>query len=247
MMTVEQHDAILRDIEALFRGRLEKDRAGAVVDHVKDCDRCERVYQRYADAEGALFRDKKSELNLFAKNRVAARLFDTAPKPRPRFVPKLVAGMTAAAAFALMAIVFVPQSQYTARGNDEALAPETTLRVLAVTKDLQVVDLAGGDVKITQGDRLKLLYDSGARHRFGTVAIVHESGRVLADITAKNIDADVVDRPFGAMIPVDNWPKGQVAFIMRLSIEPQPSVTDFGATAKDEPGDAIRVLKVRVD
>lgn len=73
------HDIWLERIDDLFSGRLSPATATDLYAHIKSCERCERTFERFAEAERALFSspahpDRDRALTPFALDRVRERL-----------------------------------------------------------------------------------------------------------------------------------------------------------------------------
>jgi hypothetical protein len=238
------HDETIGAIEQLFRGRLASGKADEVSAHVRECEACDRVYQRYAEAERALFeKTPHAEFPAFAQQRVAARLFKepgVAPKRLPKF---LISTATAGALAALALVLFIPRGDFAPRGDQQRLAPSSTLRALAL-RDEGVVDLASAPLR--RGDRLKLLADTGPEQRWASAIIVAEDGRVFATIEPAEIGPNAADAPLGSSILVDDtWPKGQSKIILRLA--PDPAKPEPNAEASDRGAISVRILEVRIE
>lgn len=243
------HDETIGAIEELFRGSLSKERANEVSAHVLSCDRCERVYQRYADAERALFAEtNKNVLTPFAQDRVRARLFGDAP-PKKSKVPSFLLSSAVTVALACVLAIFIipPQPELMSRGtNAETLAPESKLRALVLVpkgEAFEVIDLAAGDRGLQNGDRLKILADSSAQQRFASAIIAGENGRVLAELQPVEIGPNAKDAAVGETITVAGWPP-EVKIVLRLGADQKRAGADDAA--KDEGSESVRVLKVRV-
>lgn len=245
------HDETIGAIEELFRGSLSKERADEVSAHVLSCDRCERVYQRYADAERALFaQNQEKGLTPFAQDRVRARLFGDAP-PQKSKVPGFLLSTAATIALACVLAIFVmpqtPPEEFGSRGaGAETLAPESKLRALVLVpkgEGIEVVDLAAGAHVLQKGDRLKLLADSSAAQRFASAVVAAEEGRVLAEVEPVEIGANAKDAAVGPTITVADWPPA-VKIVLRLGADQKRAVAND--TARDQGAESVRVLKLRV-
>lgn len=247
-MSERIHDETIAAIDDLFRGKLSAERTKEVSLHVESCAECERAYQRYADAERAMF-TKDAPLTPFASDRIQARLFG-APKPKVSVLPRFVPALVAAAAAAALAIAFIPRDQFTRRGDPQkTLAPESTLRALALENNggvVGVVDLGAGDKPLAKGDKVKLLADTSKDQHFASAVIVAANGKVIAEVAPIEIGPNADDAPIASSMLVDDtWPEGQVKIVLELS--PTAKRADPDATAHDDGAESVRVLNIKVE
>ena len=247
-MSERIHDETIAAIEDLFRGKLSAERTKEVSSHVESCAECERVYQRYADAERAMF-TKDAPLTPFASDRIQARLFG-APKPKASVLPRFAPVLAAVAAAVLAAIIYLPTDQLTARGGDtKTLAPESTLRALALQNNggvVGVVDLGAGDKPLAKGDKVKLLADTSKDQHFASAVIVGANGKVIAEVAPIEIGPNADDAPIASSMLVDDtWPEGQVKIVLELA--PTAKKADPDAIAHDDGAESVRVLEIKVE
>jgi hypothetical protein len=246
---VEDHDRHVEDwypkIESLFVGRLALHRIDELYTHVKGCDRCERVFNRFASAEKRLFGRPKA-ISPFAAERVRGRLFHRDGAPRAR-LPVLGFVSAVVASIALLA-VFVPRAfqasnEFGSRGANEAnaIADDASFRALAVSLDakgsLEVRDLASGRQTLAPSTRVKLVYSNFGAYAYASVAVIDSSGSTIVAVPPMPIDRNVVDAELGRAIAIpDDAAKGPIEIVARFSTTPGPASKD----------DLVRVVKAEI-
>jgi hypothetical protein len=250
---VEEHqqhaDAWFAKIESLFKGKLDGEKAVELYAHVKSCDRCEKVFNRFATAEKALFGEKHA-MPSFASDRVASRLFVDAKKPGAR--PAII-GIAFASALSLMLLVgIVPRTteraeEFRARsGSTAGVKTDAMLRAFAVALgsdgELDVRDLASSQSKPKVGDRIKLLYSNFGPYSYASAVIIDAGGKTIARIAPALIDRNVEDTDLAPAIPLpDDVTAGPMKIIVVFSTNANGAA---GAGSPSEPASADRIVRV---
>jgi hypothetical protein len=257
-MSLNTHPGIEGKIERLFQGKLPDDQARELVTHLRDCQPCLRLYERFAGAEKAMFvaEGKRSpDLNPYQEARVSQRLFATTPA-KPRWSPKLLwsTGLLASALSALLLVsvtnrAHTPTETFGARGGGvpEKKAPDVSFRALRLRQApdgrIEVSDLASGLEGVRPGDRIKLLYTNFGKDRFAEVAALGAGGRVLPLAGQTEVRSDAEDQVFGDSIVVSTeWPSGPIRIVARFSETP----TENQAWT-EEGGQLVRSVDTHVD
>jgi hypothetical protein len=195
--------------------------------HVRDCETCERVYERYAAAEAALYpRSADRPTHAGQVDRVAQRLFareaPAGAAGRERGARWAVGGALAAAA-AVAIVVAAPGSgprDVTGAGPDDglrsrqggvaAVAPDASLRALRVRpgeSGPQVTDLGSG-AAVRAGDRVALLYTNLGDLDRVAIDRVTPDGSTTSVVEMTDIRADVEDERLKTLVVTEDWAEG---------------------------------------
>jgi hypothetical protein len=219
-MTVS-HERCVGLIEREFeRGGLSPDESARMREHLRDCETCERVYTRYAQAEAALH-PRPADASPAQIDRVARRLFGDAP-PRRR-APRAWVGLGAAVLAGVVAIVVTagPSTSgdlQSRQGVAEDVDPSVGLRALRLrsTPEGVAVDDVGGGGAVEAGDRIALTYSDFVGHdRLEVVRVGPDGARVfVAAVEAPTTGRDDVRI---AVVTVDGaWAPGRHRFEARF-------------------------------
>lgn len=216
-MNEAQHAHFEGQLRDLFARGLSPEAQTVLRAHVRSCPRCERLYERYSEAERGLHGQTQAPLTRAALDRVASTLFVPETPPVTSRLRPLALGLSAASAILLAGVILKPTPVDTsglhARGSAQApTQPGVGLRALRLVRDgerVQVQDLGSGHAHLKVGDELVLLYVNlvGA----STVQVyLHPAGqdpRLL--VPRRPIERDVQDARLGAPIVVtEGWPAG---------------------------------------
>lgn len=243
MAPSDSHLISLDEISEFFHGRLGAARASEIRDHIRGCQQCDRLYERMALAEKALYKaGPKAAPPSF--QRVSARLFEDAPAKRAALDWRPALGVLVAVSAALMLFVTVSQprsDEFASRGIQAKLTSELGLRALRVRRGgpegrIELRDTA--EVPLRPSDELKLLYSS-AHYRYVSVYLAQD-GAILEAIEQIEIK-DAVNAKLPGTIRIGSSPAKNTRLIAVFhngrAVPPTPSVT-----AMDGPKSAIRVL-----
>lgn len=204
--------------------------------HVRECESCERLYERYAQAEAALHVGSTGKAtNAGQLDRVAGRLFDPAPATRRGNRP-VWAGLSAfaAATAALVIAVAVPGPEAgpgprpgsgdelrSRSGSSAQVAPDLGLRVLRARADGPSVDVrdvtAVGSVRV--GDRVAILVTNLANAAQVQIDLMGSDGVIETLVASQPIASDVEDERVGTLAVDDDWPSGPVVLRARFQLE----------------------------
>src|SRR5688572_15929882 len=174
-----------------------------LLEHVRECRSCGRLYQRHAEAERALC--GSPDLSLLQRERIEGRLIKAKPK-RSMVLPFAIP--IAAAAVALLFFV-APADEFTPRG-DRKLSASVELRALAIEPKREGgFDVnAASDRTLNRGDHLRLIYDNRSELDRITVEITGEGGRVT--LLENHPISRAEEAKLADPIAVGDWPAGDV-------------------------------------
>lgn len=224
MMKID-HDRCQELIDQSFRrGGLRAPDREAMRRHVRECEPCERTYERYAAAERVLYAGhQKTGTNPGQLDRVADRLFERPPRSRTTWLPAVVAAgglaTTAAVLLSISAPSTRPEPGLRARqGEASAVAPTLGLRALRVRLDgtgPQVSDLATTG-RVQRGDRVAVLYTNLAA--FERVSLERRAGEdpPVVMIPMTEVETRVEDERLVTLEVDERWPSGPVTLRARF-------------------------------
>lgn len=209
-----EHRKIERMIETEFTGGLPPEEGRRLADHLRGCDACAKVYERWSQAERAMT-PSAPVLTRGQADRVASRLFaGTLPKPRRGF---LSVGVFAATAAAAVLLVVVPSTQeLQPRGGVEVVDPRVSLRALRIRRVGGDLQAAGADQGLAPGDHLRLLYTAPAGVDGARVTLTDGANRVHLLFEGRIEPA--IDGKLGAPMKVDHaWAPGEIRITASFS------------------------------
>lgn len=222
------HQECERLIDQEFRsGDASAEQTEAMRAHIRECEACARVYERYARAETALFKSTpNSGLSAGQVDRVASRLFAAPAPPRSR---RWAWGGTLAAVTAVAVVAVLPAEEddglRSRQGSITADAP-VGIRALRLRSDpsgVSVTDLGTGG-RVRHGDRIAIMY----AHRDGftalTVRRLGPEGAIERLGTAAPLPLDTVDERLTVTTVDATWAKGTHVFEARFVGEELPVI-----------------------
>ena len=229
-----------REFESMIEQRLTEGGVPSerLLEHVRECRSCARLYQRYVEAERALC--GSPDLSVLQRDRIEARLIQQKPK-RSMVLP--FALPLAAAAVAVLFFV-APNSEFSSRG-DRTLSSSVELRALAIEPKRE----GGFDVNpasdrpLNRGDHLRLLYEN--RDDFDRVTVeIHGEGKRIVLLQDQPI-LRTEEAKLGDPIAVGDWPLGEVQ--IRAVFFRGENRAPIDAPASDGDGWAVRTIRTRVE
>lgn len=256
-MSRMEHENWQVQIEDCFSGRLRGEALDALYAHLRDCDECQRVFERFSQAERALGRaDGGRSLTNVERDRVRARLFKSAP-PEQKSSASLWLGsfvvMTAAIIVAVVAAprprVDVVHEQMQPRGSGPALSHTISLRVLRVRHSDSKTAVVGLGEKesVVAGDELRFLYTNLSDFAEGALLIDGPQGRRV--LTSKHtLRKAAEDAPFGKpFIVPEDWTEG-VLTITAVYWPQEGEKLDPSSLngPEDSPRRSVRVVRTRI-
>lgn len=214
-------------VRSFERGALPARDDSAMRGHVRDCETCQRVYERYAAAEAALYpRQADRSTHADQVDRVAQRLFERETRVgsagRERGA-RWAAGTALAAAAAVAIVVAAPGSDRrdtppvgvddglrSRQGGVAAVAPDASLRALRVRSEKsepQIIDLGSG-AAVRPGDQVALLYTNLGELDRVAIDRVTPDGATTRVVEMTEIRADVEDERLKTLVVTEDWAEG---------------------------------------
>jgi hypothetical protein len=196
-MTMEHHE-YREMIRRLFEKDLDRAGDQRLFAHLRECEGCEHVYQRWATAEQAFAGDR------LASERVLQRVLEPAPSAGPARSTVWLIGPAIVALGLVLALSFRPVAQpdFVARGG--AAEVSLAFRVLLIRLEggqAQVSDLVPGSA-VQAGDHLRILCSSAAPLTMSAMTIDVPSGERVSLGDSVSVGAGAVEAPVGEIIEV---------------------------------------------
>jgi len=209
-------------IKLLFSRGLSPESDAKVRTHVAACDRCARLYERYAEAERALHQqDLNSALNPSMQARIEGRLFEAEAPKQGHALPRIAVALAAVSALAVATFsAVVPPTPDAMQPRGVHVPPPRTglvmraLRVRRIDGQPQVQELGHGVQDLVPGDEVALMYVNidGALTAQVILRSLEGSQRVLLSRTA--IKRTYKDERLGPVITVsEDWPQGPATLV----------------------------------
>lgn len=226
-MTDRTHELMRRRVRAQFERGLDADERRVLFEHLRTCEPCRALYDRYASLERALHPDADAVPGAVL-DRAEAVVLGVSPGGRAqrRWTPLFaVAATMAGAASALVLGPAEPPRQSTpevaaflARGDDEVVPAEGLgVRVLRLRDrggSVDVDDLASVTAPaLAPADRVAVVYTNhaGARSLEVRLRTTDDSSSVL--VPRAPIPSGVEDHPVGEPFIVADWPPGPLEVV----------------------------------
>ncbi len=217
-MSEAAHNRIEGLIHQHFAGKLSSEAYGTLRTHLRQCEHCERVYERYASAERGLYHTEDEALTAASLGRMQTALFDApAPAaPRPPWWARtpMVFAALGAVVFLFMLRPEPTQDTLQARGAAVAPAPGISFRVLRLRSEggkVKVQDLGTKDAQLKAGDQVILLYTNLSGAKSAQVILRSEQHAKVVLVPRHALKTEVEDARFGPPLIVDEtWPMGSI-------------------------------------
>jgi hypothetical protein len=241
-----EHVEYERMIEARIAGELSPERIDHLHDHLRSCNQCARLYERFVEAEQALC-GSAAAINVLQRDRVEARLLASARPPKAWWAWSFRAqlGLAAITASLLALFLLVPPDEFASRGGGATLSSDIELRALAIEPRPEggfAVHPASGRT-LGLGDHLRLLVENEADFDFITVELVGDKRVVLLE---RHPIARTTEAKLGDPIAVNQaWPEGEVQ--IRAVFFRGENRAPSDASASDGDDWAVRTVKARVE
>lgn len=215
-MSEATHTQIEGLIHQYFAGELSAQAHSMLRNHVRDCEQCERVYERYAAADRGLHQCDGHALTAAALGRLEVGLFESERVPPPRSPWWSRAPLFAAALASMIALLMLrpsnTQDVLQARGGVVAPGKGVSLRVLRLRHEgdeVIVQDLGTKDTAVTLGDEIILLYTNLAGAQSVQVILRNDEHARVVLVPRHTLQSQVEDVRLGPPLKVDKyWPLG---------------------------------------
>ncbi len=216
---------IQETIARLFEKGLGAQEQARAMAHIRDCEDCKKLFERYAEAERALYVGATSEGQAPPSfDRVQARLLESAPAPRPRLLFK-IAPLIAIAAAVVLFIQVIPSDEFRSRGRNspgQAPALDAAFAVRALRLRMnndgqpQVQDAASAT--LVPRDKLKVLLSTGASPSWVRFVILSEDREVLYQADVQSVTENTIEARMEGLVSVmPSWKPGRLTLVAIFS------------------------------
>ncbi len=243
-------------IARLFERGLEAQEQAKVMAHIRDCEDCKKLYERYAEAERALYASATLEgLAPPSLERVQSRLQLGVPAQKPRRLFKL-APLAAVAAAVVLFVQVSPDDEFRARGRSSprqapALDAAFAVRVLRLRAGVdgqpRIQDAASAT--LAGGDKLKVLISTGASASWVNLVILSEARHVLYRSDVQRVTANTIEARLEGLVSVaPSWKPGLLTLVAVFSQRREDARWTEGAHApSDADGVWVRTVSTRLE